>query len=307
MRSDRKTNYQRLTFALIGVATPSDLMKDKQRTPFNIGARAIQLDGFQLQEAEPLAIGLQDKADRPMEVLRSVLDWTGGQPFLTQKLCDCIAQAEERIPAGQEKARVELIVQTEILEDWEAKDQPPHLKTIRDRILHNERQVGRWLGIYRQMLQAGTIKNEETEDHKALCLSGLVVRKQGQLQVYNQIYQHIFDLSWVNCQLESLRPYAARLNQWLTSGEQDETQLLCQQDLIDQLTWAKDKQLSPEDYSFFAASQERVRQAIQEELDAAKAELLEVQDEIAQAREEEQRVKHHWQKLRANSTGVGED
>jgi hypothetical protein len=29
--------YQRLNFALFGVATPTDLMQDRQRTPFNIG------------------------------------------------------------------------------------------------------------------------------------------------------------------------------------------------------------------------------------------------------------------------------
>lgn len=35
-RADRPA-YKRLTFALIGVATPSDLIQDKRRTPFNIG------------------------------------------------------------------------------------------------------------------------------------------------------------------------------------------------------------------------------------------------------------------------------
>lgn len=49
--------YNRLTFALLGVSTPSDLIGDKRRTPFNIG-RAIDLTGFQLQEAQPLATGL---------------------------------------------------------------------------------------------------------------------------------------------------------------------------------------------------------------------------------------------------------
>src|SRR4029079_15138031 len=34
--------YQRLTFVLLGVATPTDLIKDLKRTPFNIG-RAIEL------------------------------------------------------------------------------------------------------------------------------------------------------------------------------------------------------------------------------------------------------------------------
>jgi hypothetical protein len=47
-----KPDYRRLAFALIGVATPSDLIQDKRRTPFNIG-RAIELTGFGLQEAQP--------------------------------------------------------------------------------------------------------------------------------------------------------------------------------------------------------------------------------------------------------------
>ncbi|BAU15730.1 TPR repeat-containing protein (plasmid) [Leptolyngbya sp. NIES-3755] len=45
--------FNRLTFALFGVATPSDLMRDKHRAPFNIG-QAIRLQRFQLHEVEPL-------------------------------------------------------------------------------------------------------------------------------------------------------------------------------------------------------------------------------------------------------------
>ena len=54
------SDYQRLTFAMFGVATPADLIKDKKRTPFNIG-RPINLTGFQLAEVEPLAKGLVEK------------------------------------------------------------------------------------------------------------------------------------------------------------------------------------------------------------------------------------------------------
>ncbi|HEY9635021.1 MAG TPA: AAA-like domain-containing protein [Coleofasciculaceae cyanobacterium] len=37
--------YKRITFAIFGVATPSDLIQDSNRTPFNIG-KAIELHGF---------------------------------------------------------------------------------------------------------------------------------------------------------------------------------------------------------------------------------------------------------------------
>jgi hypothetical protein len=72
-----KPDYRRLTFARIGVATPSDLIQDKRRTPFNIG-RAIELTGFELQEARPLAFGLAQKVSNSQEVLKEILAWTGG-------------------------------------------------------------------------------------------------------------------------------------------------------------------------------------------------------------------------------------
>jgi predicted ATPase/GAF domain-containing protein/tRNA A-37 threonylcarbamoyl transferase component Bud32 len=52
-----KPEYERLTFALFGVATPSDLMTDIRTTPFNIG-QSIQLEGFKEHEAQPLLQGL---------------------------------------------------------------------------------------------------------------------------------------------------------------------------------------------------------------------------------------------------------
>ncbi len=83
--------HQRLTFALLGVATPSDLITDKTRTPFNIG-RAIELNGFNLVEVQPLELGLAPRVDNPQVALKEILAWTGGQPFLTQKLCQLITQ-----------------------------------------------------------------------------------------------------------------------------------------------------------------------------------------------------------------------
>jgi CHASE2 domain-containing sensor protein len=86
---DTKQRYQRLTFALLGVASPSDLIQDKTKTPFNIG-KAIELRGFKLDEALILSQGFAGKVKRPRKVLEAILYWTGGQPFLTQKLCHLV-------------------------------------------------------------------------------------------------------------------------------------------------------------------------------------------------------------------------
>lgn len=107
--------YNRLTFALLGVATPSDLIRDKNRTPFNIG-RAIHLSGFELHEAMPLAQGLALKTDNPTEVLKEILAWTGGQPFLTQKICQLVLMSPLPIAVGEEGASVENLVRTQVIE-----------------------------------------------------------------------------------------------------------------------------------------------------------------------------------------------
>ncbi|NJL82770.1 MAG: hypothetical protein HC890_07120 [Chloroflexaceae bacterium] len=129
------SRYQQLRFALFGVATPADLIADTQRTPFNIG-RAIALEGFSGEEAQPLLGGLVGITRDPQETLAAILAWTGGQPFLTQKLCRLLLNAYEAAPnpgllAGADT--INALVTEEIIPKWEQYDQPEHLRTIRDR------------------------------------------------------------------------------------------------------------------------------------------------------------------------------
>ncbi len=250
-----KPDYRRLTFALIGVATPSDLITDRRRTPFNIG-RAIELSGFQLGEAQPLGKGLAQKSDNPLEVLREILAWTGGQPFLTQKLCKLILTSPFPIAAGSEAELVEQLVGARIIENWEAQDEPEHLKTIRDRLLRSGQRTGLILGLYEQILQLSEIAADDSAEQMELRLSGLVVRQQGKLRVYNRIYQLVFNPNWVEEVLANLRPYAEQLAAWEASNCEDVSQLLRGEELKAAQTWAVDKYLSYQDYRFLAASQE---------------------------------------------------
>src|SRR6476469_4779710 len=152
--------YNRITFAIFGVAAPSDLIADKKRTPFNIG-KAVDLPGFSLEEASPLTQGLESVVSNAEAIIKSILAWTSGQPFLSQKLCQLIVIATREshhtdvliIPPGTEGFFVESVVRSQIIQNWESQDEPEHLKTIRDRILRNEQRAGRLLGIYQQILQ----------------------------------------------------------------------------------------------------------------------------------------------------------
>src|SRR5437867_3385491 len=61
-RRSQDPAFERLTFCLLGVATPSDLIQDTRTTPFNIGHR-IELTDFTPAEAAPLAAGLGFRSD----------------------------------------------------------------------------------------------------------------------------------------------------------------------------------------------------------------------------------------------------
>jgi CHASE2 domain-containing sensor protein len=193
----KNPEYNRITFVLIGAATPSDLIRDKDRIVFNIG-QVIELTGFQREKAQPLAEGLAGKANSAQAVLREILNWTNGQPFLTQKLCHIVANSESQIKAGSEKEIVESLVQSHLIENWEFRDEPEHLRTIRDRILRSKHGSERLLKLYKQILQQGHTIADNSLEQMELRLSGLVVKQNGKLKVSNPICKRIFDLSWVN-------------------------------------------------------------------------------------------------------------
>ncbi len=188
--------YKRLTFVFLGVANPSQLIQDKKRTPFNIG-QAIQLHGFQLHEAQPLLQGLAERVGNAQNVLNEVLAWTGGQPFLTQKLCKLIRNSSASIPQGSEADWIDNLVQTQVIENWETQDEPEHLKTIRDRLLNLKPCILEILQLYQAILHQGEIVAVDSPEEKELLLSGLVVKQQGKLKVHNRIYELVFNAHWI--------------------------------------------------------------------------------------------------------------
>ena len=266
-RRANEPKYRRLTFALIGVATPTELIGDKKRTPFNIG-HAIDLQGFQIEEALPLERGLLTKAENPSAVLQEILIWTSGQPFLTQKVCRIIQADENWISQGGESEHVSKLIQKRIIENWEAQDDPEHLRTIQYRLLNREYRAIRLLELYQEVIQQDEVVADDSVEEIELRLSGLVVKRQGKLKVYNKIYQSIFDQNWIRHSLMQLRPYSEAFSAWFTSDCQDESQLLRGQALKDAQTWATHRRLSNADYQFLAASQELEKQEFKSALEA---------------------------------------
>ncbi|MGK7895949.1 MAG: AAA family ATPase, partial [Xenococcus sp. (in: cyanobacteria)] len=196
------SKFQHLTFAFFGAATPSSLITEPQKTPFNIG-QGIELESFKEHEAQPLLYGLNEKVNNPQTMLKQVISWTGGQPFLSQKLCQLMGKCEIPIPPNQEEQWLTNLVQEKIIKDWETQDQPEHLKTIQDRMLksQNRREL---LTLYQQVLETGEMLITENPYLPELCLSGLVVKRNGKVKTHNRIYQIIFDQAWIERSLISV-------------------------------------------------------------------------------------------------------
>ncbi|MEG4094680.1 AAA-like domain-containing protein, partial [Microcoleus sp. Pol8_D1] len=256
------SEYKRLAFCLLGVATPADLIRDKDRTPFNIG-KAIDLTGFTFDEARPALIPglmLERSEEISEKILAEVFNWTNGQPFLMQRLCRLMVYHSARGSSD-----VEDLVQKYVIDNWEANDELEHLKTIRDRLLLDyQDRTALLLGIYQQILTDAEqkIPADNSLDQRRLQLSGLVVKRNGYLQVYNPIYAAIFNLDWVQQELAKLRPYQENFAAWIASNRQDTSRLLRGKALDDALQWKVGKRLSDEDNDFLDASQADERQEL---------------------------------------------
>jgi WD40 repeat protein len=276
--------YQRLTFCLLGVATPSNLRIDKQLSPFNIG-KAIQLTGFDFTEAQPLISGLNNKFSEPESILQEILHWTKGQPFLTQKLCSLIVRYSEA-----KQVNIPLLIQHYLVDNWEIQDEPEHLKTIRDRLLHNQQNKARLLTLYHSILNQQEIIIDGSDEQVELRLSGLVTRQQSQLKVSNPIYERVFSQQWVAKQLAAISPYQNAIAAWLQSQRQDPSRLLRGEALLEGQVWARKHSISNIEKDFLQKSE---LLAIEEQ---RQAELARKAEFITKQLAQEKRLVR-WQRL----------
>jgi WD40 repeat protein len=257
-RRERYPEYQRLTFAFFGVATPSDLIQNKERTPFNIG-EAIQLHGFQFEEARPLAQGLSNRVNNPEVALQHVLRWTNGQPFLTQLICRLIQESDDWILAGSDTEQIDQLVKSKVIQDWKGENNKGHLQHIQDRLTADEQHVCRLLGIYQQILRGEAVQVDGSLEQNKLRLSGLVSEELQLLQVANRIYREVFNETWVAEKLRERRPYYGEaLEKWFAFDYRDQTHLLNEPKLSEALEWAVNRNLSNEDQQYLLASVNKI-------------------------------------------------
>ena len=189
------SRLRRLSFVLIGVATPADLIRDPKRTPFNIGER-VDVTDFTPQEALPLVAGLGLPTEKEQQMLDGVLAWTGGHPYLTQRLCRSLVEQPSQ---GWTAAAVEPVVAETFL--GRMSEQDNNLLFVRDMLTERAPKPFKQevLTTYREIYRARqpVLDEEQNLVKSHLKLSGVVRREGKHLQVRNQIYQEVFGEQWI--------------------------------------------------------------------------------------------------------------
>ncbi len=235
----RDPELARLTFALIGVATPADLIAETRMSPFNIGRR-IRISDFTFADARHLAAGLVSRkaakdakdARRAEEegerLVRRILHWTGGQPYLTQRLCQAVAaermdewksgRVDDPAPTsgsstlplvrgpqpatgpragGKSTQSVDRLCRQLFLSKA-GQESDDNLAFVRNRLLRSEADLASLLDLYQKVRGGRKVPDDETNP---LCgvlkLAGVAGEENGQLRVRNRIYDRVFDREWV--------------------------------------------------------------------------------------------------------------
>jgi WD40 repeat protein/tetratricopeptide (TPR) repeat protein len=221
-RRTRDPEYARLTFCLLGVAAPSDLVQDTRVSPFNIGRR-IELTDFTEEEAMPLAAGLLTSPPapprsgegswnsglkstpprrfgeggggrgNPQALLRRILHWTSGHPYLTQRLCQSVVASGNVATFRDVDELCDALFFTR-----QAREADNNLSFVRNRLLRSEVDLAGLLELYRQVRRGRRVVDDETNPLATLLrLSGVCRAERGVLRVRNRIYERVFDPEWV--------------------------------------------------------------------------------------------------------------
>ncbi|MDX1935025.1 MAG: AAA-like domain-containing protein [Capsulimonadales bacterium] len=209
-RRAEEPKYRRLAFCFLGVATPTDLIRDARITPFNIGRR-ITLTDFRPEEAALFAEGFRAREillppggdEYIRRLLARALYWTGGHPYLTQRLCQAIVESLRWRPPvpGRENELVDRLC-SELFLSPKVRDRDDNLMLVRDRLLRSDVDTTRLLLLYRRIRDGGRVPDDEADPLvNVLRLSGLVRSENGCLRVRNPIYARVFDTTWIKANL----------------------------------------------------------------------------------------------------------
>ncbi|NVZ95988.1 AAA-like domain-containing protein [Pseudomonas sp. B6001] len=179
------SEYSRLTYVLSGVAEPTDLIKNKDISPFNIGEK-IYLEDFNRMEFEEFLskVGLNFSP----EVVSRIYYWVDGNPRMTWDLC---SELEDVALQGREvgTGTVDDLVAALYLHEY---DRAPidHIRTL----VESDSQIRS------AIISIRYNRSEFPEDKikSRLFLSGITKTVNGEIRIKNRVIDEALSDRWID-------------------------------------------------------------------------------------------------------------
>jgi WD40 repeat protein/subtilisin-like proprotein convertase family protein len=188
-RRAREPDFARLNFVLAGCVAPRSAGDDPHALPD--AAEVIEPADFSADEAYRLAVAFGGEPELAQALLDRIYAWTGGQPYLTQKVARGVARKGGRLEDVERVVTEQLLTPTAAASD-------PLLRHVRAWLNQRSRPARRALRVV-QRVSAGA-KAARPSDNSVwehLWLSGAVREVKDRLAPRNRVIKELVAARWV--------------------------------------------------------------------------------------------------------------
>lgn len=187
--------FTRLTFALCGEGDPSTLVAAAELSPFPV-TQSVPLRNFTREELAVYRTELNLSADEASLALDRIYDWTGGQPYLTQKLCRAVAREK---PAGDMPAFVDGLVAQQFTNRASLGNEPM-LSHVQRRVVEDSDDVEGVLNLYGRIRKGVSVPVDlgSAQQRRLVALGLLELSETGDLRAPSRIFAEVFTARWAN-------------------------------------------------------------------------------------------------------------
>ena len=187
--------FSRLTFVLLGECDPLSLIDQPELSPFNI-TQPVSLGNFSRADLDLFATELNLESDAAAEALDRIYYWTGGQPYLSQKLARAVSREKQAVDVSAHVDRIAL----QQLAGRAALHSEPHMSHIHREIVKDEKRREGLLNLYGKIRKGIEVAADlGSASHRRLIAVGLLaIDEEGSLKVRNRLYKAVFTARWAN-------------------------------------------------------------------------------------------------------------
>lgn len=195
--------FRQLSFILVGAFHPRDLIKDARVSPFNIAHR-VRLADFSLAQVTQL-VARGDWVPAQVSLLAErIYYWTGGQPYLTQKLC-----ANLRKDAN--------ISDVDACVEWIMREDENHLPHLIGK-LREDKKLRKYLAKLYSGERIKFVPHENPRQARLQLLGAVATDTEGYCTIRNRIYNlAMTGIAGISAASESAATVLPTTEQWLST------------------------------------------------------------------------------------------